>query len=68
MDPSPRTSSFAKCLLALWPVPAVMLTGISSQLCKNGCIDQVTVTVGATRMPPRGAARRLHHIRLEHVC
>ena len=25
-------------------------------------------SVGATRMPPRGAARRLHHIRLEHVC
>ena len=30
MDPSPRTSSFAKCLLTLWPVPAVILTGISS--------------------------------------
>ena len=26
-------------------------------------------SVGATRMPPRGAERRLHYIiRLEHVC
>jgi hypothetical protein len=25
-------------------------------------------SVGAIRMPPRGAARRLHHIGLEHAC